>query len=148
MGFTPRSTVYVLEFEGTDYEGLVVRMRASKLGALFEGSDLAAASQRLATSVTTNAVPAPEDVDMMTGQFVTLADHLVSWNIEDDDKAPVPATLDGLKTLEIPLIRRIAQAWQSAMGDVAPPLSNSSSSGLPPDVLHMPMEPLAGSLAS
>jgi hypothetical protein len=144
MGFTPRSTIYTLLFEGTDYEGLEVRMRATKLGALFDAGDLLAIGDRVGIDV----APTAAEMGQITSQFEDLADHLVSWNIEDEDGRPVPANLEGMKTQELPLIVRIVKAWQQAMGDVAPPLPNSSSSGRPPDALYMPMEALAGSLAS
>lgn len=144
MGFTPRSTIYTLLFEGTDYEGLEVRMRATKLGALFDAGDLLAIGKRVGVDV----APTAAEMGRITAEFEELAAHLVSWNVEDEDGTPVPADLEGLKAQELPLVVRIIKAWQQAMGDVAPPLSNSSSSGRPPDALFMPMEPLAGSLAS
>jgi hypothetical protein len=144
MGFTPRSTVYRLQFDGTDYDGLEVSMRAAKLGALLDTGELVAIGQRIGP----NSAPTAADMDRFTSEFEDLAAHLVSWNVEDDNGKPIPADIEGLKTLEMPLVIRIGQEWQRAMGDVAAPLSSSSNSGRPPDALSMPMEPLAASLAS
>lgn len=139
MGYTPRRHVYLLQFEGEEFEGLEVRMRAAKLGMMFDARSLASVDL-------TN--PSLDDVDATLEQMEILAGHIVSWNIEDEDGTPVPANLEGLKQQEIPLVGQIFAAWQQAMGDVTGPLSNSSSSSRPPDSLSLPMEPLAGSLAS
>jgi hypothetical protein len=139
MGYTPRRHVYLLQFEGEEFEGLEVRMRAAKLGMMFDARTLAAIDM-------TN--PSVADVDATLEQMEILADHIVSWNIEDEDGNPVPANLDGLKQQEVPLVGQIFAAWQQAMGDVTGPLPNSLSSSRPPDSLSLPMEPLAANLAS
>lgn len=139
MGYTPRRHIYLLQFEGAEYEGLEVRMRPGKLGMIFDAQSLTAVD-------ITN--PTAEDVAGLIEQFEILADHLVSWNVQEEDGTPVPANLDGLKDMEIPFVARIAAAWQQAMGDVTGPLSQPSNSSRPPDSLSLPMEPLAGSLAS
>lgn len=140
MGYTPRHRVYVLDFDGDDeFDGLEVRMRAAKLGMIFDARALA--------SVDVNN-PQLADVEGIAEQFEVLAEHLVSWNVQDDDGNPVSADLDGLKAQEIPFVGRLFTAWQQAMGDVSGPLPQRSSSSRPPDSLSLPMEPLAGSLAS
>ncbi len=134
MGFVPPSTVYKLEFEGS-YAGLVVRMRATKLGLLFDAQDT------LANIDATN--PRPEDVAEVTKQFEIVAEHLISWNIEEEDGTPVPATLEGLKDQEFPLVAAIFTQWQRVQAEVPRPLSRPSSSGRPPDMLSLPMEVLS-----
>lgn len=146
MGFTPRSTVYTLDFEGTEYNGLEVKMRATKLGALFGAPELLGIKERIDAGGST--LPAADDLDRIMDQYRELAEHLVSWNLEIPAGTPVPATLDGLKALEVPLVNVIAQTWRTAMGEVAPPLSGGSSSGPLPDVLSVPMAPIPESLLS
>lgn len=146
MGFTPKSTVYTLDFEGTEYDGLEVRMRATKLGALFGAPELLGIAERLDPSG--KNLPAADDLDRVMDQFRDLADHLVSWNIDAADGSPLPATLDGLKALELPLVNQIAQTWRTAMGEVAPPLSGGSSSGPLPDLPSVQMAPIPASLSS
>jgi hypothetical protein len=147
MGFTPRRTVYILDFEGTDWDGAEVKMGATKLGAVFAAPALLGAQKRVAAGAG-DVLPEPEDVDAMLGEFADLAAHLISWNIEDEDGNPAPADLDGLKAQELPFVMAIAQAWQAAMKDVAPPLPPRSSNGVLPDVLSAPMEPIPASLLS
>jgi hypothetical protein len=147
MGFKPRSTVYTLDFAGTEYDGLEVRMRATALGTLFVAPELLGIKERM-DAAGVNAMPAPDDLDRMMDQYRDLADHLVSWNIDAADGTELPADLDGLKTLEVPLVNEIAQAWRMAMAQVAPPLSDGSNSGPLPDLSSVPMASIPASLMS
>lgn len=142
MGYKPRSTIYTLDFDGTDWDGLEVRMRATKLGNLFGSASLLGVMEKISD----NALPSSEDMALALSQYETIAEHLVSWNIDADDDSPLPATLEGLKSLEVPLVMAISNTWQAAMQDVAPPLSSSSSAGLP-DV-PIPMVSIPASLAN
>lgn len=148
MGFTPRSTVYTLDFAGTEYEGLEVRMRATALGTLFVAPELLGIKDRMDAAAGTGAMPTPDDVDRMVDQYRDLADHLVSWNIDAADGTSLSADLEGLKTLEVPLVNQIALAWRLAMGQVAPPLPAGSTSGPLPDLSSMPMASIPESLSS
>lgn len=146
MGYTPRSTVYTLDFTGTEHEGLEVEMRASKLGPLFDAPELLGIMSRAAEP---GAMPSASDIAMGLAKYEEIAEHLVSWNIEDGKGNPVPANLDGLKTQELPLIRLINDVWQLSMGALAPPLSNGSSSGASePDLTGIPMTTIPASLLS
>lgn len=142
MGYKPRSTIYTLDFGGTDWDGLEVRMRATKLGNLFGSASLLGVMEKISD----NALPSSEDMALALSQYELIAEHLVSWNIDADDDSPLPTTLDGLKALEVPLVMAISNTWQAAMQDVAPPLSSSSSVGLP-DV-PIPMASIPASLAN
>lgn len=146
-GYTPRSTVYVLDFTGTEHEGLEVRMRATALGVLFDAGELVGIAERIDAAGTT-AIPAAEDVDRMVDQYRDLAKHLVSWNVEIPEGNAIPPTLESLKLLELPLVNLIAQTWRQAMGQVAPPLPNGSSSGPLPDLSSVPMASIPASLLS
>lgn len=139
MGFKPPRSVYRLDFEGTELEGLEMRMRGGKLAQAFAATDLVGISETNATK---------EDVELALGQYQELADHLISWNYEDDDNRPVPANLDGLKTMEIRHVNMIAAAWQKAQVDVPGPLPSASSPGPLPDLPMIPMGGIPESLAS
>lgn len=142
MGYKPRSTIYTLDFDGTDWDGLEVRMRATKLGNLFGSAGILGIVEKIGR----NSLPSSEEMALALSQYEVIAEHLVSWNIDADDDSPLPATLDGLKTLEVPLVMAISNTWQAAMQDVAPPLPAGSSVGLP-DV-PLPMASIPASLAS
>lgn len=139
MGFTPKKTVYRLDFEGTDLDGLEVRMRGGKLGQVFDFAGLVGIDESNATAA---------DVQLMMSQYQELADHIIEWNCEDEDGNPVPATLEGLKTLELRYVNMISQAWQKAEVDVPGPLPSGSPSGRLPDLLEIPMTMIPESLAS
>ena len=133
MGFVPPTTVYRLEFEG-HYAGLEVRMRAARLGIVFDTQglmDIDPANVR------------PEDAEKAARLIELVADHLASWNVETEDGTPVPASLEGLKAQEMPMIGLLFSEWQRAMTEVPGPLSRPSSSGAPPESLSLPMEPLS-----
>ena len=139
MGFTPPKTVYRLDFEDTELDGLEVRMRGGNLGQTFGIGDLVGVTEENAT---------PEDAKAILRQYEEIAKHLVSWNVEDENKNPVPADLEGLKTLETRHVNMIVAAWQRAQADVPGPLSKPSSSTRPPELLSIPMEPLTEPRAS
>lgn len=139
MGFKPPRTVYRLDFEGTELEGLEVRMRGGKLGAAFDGIQLVGITEDNATAA---------DVKLAMAQYEELAAHLISWNYEDDNDQPVKPDLDGLKGMEIRHVNMIAAAWQRAQVDVPGPLPSASPSTPPTDLPQIPMAVIPESLAS
>ena len=80
-GYKPKRTVYKLDFSATEYAGLEVAMRAGSLGALLD-------LQELSEQGTLTA-------DEARQMFAGFAELLVSWNVEDEDDKPVPATYRG-----------------------------------------------------
>jgi hypothetical protein len=138
-GFTPPRTVYRLDFEGTELEGLEVRMRGGKLAQAFDTVQLVGITEANATA---------EDAKLALDQYKDLAGHIISWNLEDEDGQPVTPDLEGLKTQELRHIRMIAAAWQRAQVDVPGPLPSESSSTSTPDLLMIPMESIPASLVN
>lgn len=139
MGFTPPKTIYRLDFEGTELEGLEARMRGGKLAQAFDTIHLVGVTEANATA---------SDAILALAQYEEMAAHLIDWNVTDENDEPVPATLEGLKTLEIRHVAMIAAAWQKAQVDVPGPLPSGSSSTSSPDLLMIPMESIPASLAS
>lgn len=153
MGFTPRRTVYVLDFTGTQDEGLEVRMTASTIGAMFDAPELLGIKQGIDAMDPADESAAAvrlmlDGAARMLEEISAIADHLVSWNIDGKDGRPLPADLEGLKTLETPFVTRIARAWQAAMTDVAPPLPDGSGTGASADLTGIPMTTVPASLLS
>lgn len=140
--FVPPSTIYILDFEGTELEGLEVRMRGGKLGAAF---DIAPLVGKVGGGVENLS---EEDARAALAQYEDMAAHLVSWNMADDNGNDIPATIAGLKTQEIRHVNMIAEAWQRAQVDVPGPLPSSSHNGPPPDLPTIPMMEIPASLAS
>lgn len=133
MGYKPKRKTYNLDFTGTDFEGLRVSIRGLNTGQYM---DLFAAKTEAETGGETNQL-----LTIMAGQ-------LISWNVEDDDDMPVPATLDGIKTQDLDFNLAIVNAWTTAMAGVPAPLEPSSTGGGSSLVASIPMEPLSPSLAS
>ncbi|MFE7072717.1 hypothetical protein ACFU96_21805 [Streptomyces sp. NPDC057620] len=88
-----------------------------------------------------------EDVVASMKRF---ADNLLSWNLEDDQGRAVPATPEGLRTVDQGVARALQNAYIDALVGVhdADPLPESSTSGEPSLVESIPMEALSPSLAS
>ncbi|MFC9821371.1 hypothetical protein ACFWG6_30825 [Streptomyces erythrochromogenes] len=133
MGYKPKQKIYNLNFEGTDFEGLQVSIRALNTGQYI---DLFQAK--------TEAESGGEANDLLQ----MMASRLVSWNVEDDNDQPVPATLDGIKTQDLDLNLAIVNAWTTAMAGVSAPLEQSSTDGGSSLEGSIPMEILSSSLAS
>ena len=132
MGYQRKRRVYRLDFEGDPVlDGLEVRARSLNLGEFLATSRLAGMA---AGGVT------PEDVDVFEGLFATFAGALVSWNLEDDEGRPVPATLDGVKAQDVDFVMPIVNAWFKAIAGVASPLGPPSSAGVPSLEASIPME--------
>jgi len=124
MGYRPPRKIYNLDFTGTDYEGLQVALRGFTVG---EELDL-------------------DDKDM-TGPLIveTLVARLVSWNVEDDQGQPVPATHEGVRSQDSVMIGAIISALREATSGVPAPLPETSPSGetSPAPPIPMPMAPLS-----
>lgn len=78
-------------------------------------------------------------------------DHLISWNLEDEDGKPLPMTMDAVKEIDHDLVTALNNAWVQTLIGVhsADPLPESSTSGEPsPEPSAIPMEALSPSLAS
>lgn len=89
----------------------------------------------------------PEDgVDGVGPLLETFAGKIISWNLEDDDGKPVPATLAGVQEQEMDFIMPVITAWMDAIASVpkAPP-APANGTGTFPEV-SLPMEPLSVSL--
>lgn len=134
MGYRRQPTIYRLLFE--EYEGLEVMARSVSIDEYLKIT-------RLADEMTTR--PGEEQVKEM---FAWFAKRLVSWNLEDEDGTPVPATLHGLLGEELPFATAIVMAWVNKVVRVDPTSPPGSSPGAsPPDPLEasIPMEPVTES---
>ena len=127
MGFRPPRKIYTLDFTGTDYEGLEVRMRGMTVGEEL-------------------------DHDSRKGEngfahymFNLLAELLVDWNVEDDRGQPVPPTFEGVCSQSGDMVSKIIEALRNANSEVSDPLPQTSPTGGPTPVVSIPMAPLSES---
>jgi len=65
------------------------------------------------------------DTDDLRELAELLAAHLIDWNFEDEKGDPVPMTVDGILTLEQPILVRICREWLKAASGITAPLESS-----------------------
>lgn len=117
MGFKVGRT-FTLEFHGTDLAGAVVKMRSASIGTIQKLRD-------------------PENDFASEAQIIV--DHIIEWNLEDED-GPIPVTVEGLKSLELPVRDLIYIEWQKATKGITAPLDHRSSDGEKRDEPEIPQE--------
>lgn len=132
--FEAPRTVYKLEFEGEEFGGLVVRVRALTFAELRDNRGLLYTRWAWDPELGTEQLDA--NVDELHQLFV---DHLVDWNLADNGE-PVPATLQGLRSQEGQFIGRIISAWHNNTIGVPVPLEQPSADGEQSVELSIPME--------
>jgi hypothetical protein len=130
--WTRRSPVKALQFADGDLAGLVIRVRVMAVGAL----------QELLTKLDELS-----NVESMPYIARSLADHLIGWNIDDEDGNPVPATYEGILSLAPAELGKIGHVWMKSLAGAVPvdsPLGESSPSGVPSagEEPELPMESL------
>jgi hypothetical protein len=126
VGFQRKRKVYKLDFTGTEYEGLEVRVSGLTTGEYldFLGGNVD-----------------EEDGASTDAMLQMFARHLVSWNLEDEG-VPVPATFEGLKTNDMPMNMLMIDAWTSALANVPESTAKKLNTGSDPLVASIPTEML------
>ncbi|SRR6266403_655593 len=120
MGYKRGKKTYKLVFEDDEFDGLVVRTGPVNLGEYFEAVKL-------------EGEPLIE----------LFASKLVEWNLEEEDGAPVPATLAGLYTQDREFVRTLVRSWFKTVAGISDPLPLPSEDGEQSQVgSTIPMEPL------
>lgn len=138
MGHQRKRTIYKLVFQD-EYEGMEVRARSMPLGKFMKMAKLLDLDTTALTST---------DVESMSELFALFVEVLIDWNLEDtveDDEGnevvtPVPATLDGIMSLEIDEAMMIIVKYSDALGGIAAPLAQPSTDGSPSLEDGIPME--------
>jgi hypothetical protein len=135
MGYKPKLKTYLVKFdEGHEYHGVEARLSGMTYGEWEHVTGLDGG-----------------DGDTNGGTSVRrFVDHLISWNLEDEDDKPLPMTMDAVKAIDHDLVAALNNAWVQTLIGVhdADPLPESSPSGEPSLVASVPMEALSESLAS
>src|SRR3954465_8476532 len=96
MGYRVERKVYALKFgDDTDYPGMEVKLHAASLGDYMK------------------MIEKGRDGDPDAGEYEqeTFARCLVEWNLEDETGKPIPATLDGVLSLDLLTVRTIKGKW-------------------------------------
>ena len=142
MGYKVKKTIYTLKFEDPDYEGIVVRVRAGSMGSFLDVMGLAGMDLMEGADVTIDDMMAgASEVDALFKQFIAL---VLEWNLEDEDTGePIPTTVEGLRSLELPFVMTLVGAWMDAMKGTTPGLPQPSGSGPQSLEASIPMEELS-----
>ena len=120
MGYRPPRKVYRVVGSGP-YEGLEAKLAGVNLGRYL---DLVSVADGM------EGEDAPDEIGDM---LAALDGALLEWNIEDDDGAPVPVGLDGLRTQDFDLVLWLFDAWLEAMGGTPDPLGGKPSASVTSD---------------
>lgn len=119
MGYKPSRTLYRLKFE--DHPGLEVVAKSTSVEKLMELMGLV------------EKVGVLDEAELDAGSFGLIeqvlrgfAGILHSWNVEEEDDTPIPATYEGLITQELPFVMEVVNAAVEAMSTAPPPLSKNS----------------------
>lgn len=129
MSFKRKRKVYNLDFSGTEYDGLQVKVRGLTTGEYLEIISL--------------SVPTDEGAKETEGMLRMFASHLVEWNLVDDDTAlAVPTTYEGVISNDFVMNMSIVNAWTDAIANVPERTEKKSVAGDPPLVASIPTETL------
>lgn len=114
-----------------DRPGLEVFMRGITIGRVIRLSDLA--EQFRAGKLTAEGT---------SEMFDAFAERLVSWNIDDDDDKPVPADLDGVRSLDADLLLQLLEGWFEGLTRAPKASTTPAEPSGSPSLQDLPMSPL------
>lgn len=132
MGFRKGRKTYRLTFEDPELAGLEVVANGVSMGRLLEMAGLAELA---------GGNFKPQDIAKIDDLLELFSSCIVSWNLEDEEGAPVPSTLGGLKSQDTDFVLDMLMAWLDAVVNVSAPLKRPSSSGDQSLAASLPMDP-------
>ncbi len=138
-GFRLPERTLTLRFEGTDFDGAMVRCnRSVSVGTVERIEELAAAAKRGDSQ--------PGDSKLLYDIIGTEVIH--EWNILDKSGKKIPADKDGVRKVDSEFFNLVVTHWTENVGNVAAPLEDKSSNGSSPVSLLEGMEKYSESPAS
>lgn len=127
MAYQRKRKVYTLDFGGTEYDGLMVKVQGLTTGEYLE-----------LVTLTGSSGESNNETEQLLKLFAT---HLVSWNLEEDG-IPVGTSFDGVKSNDLAMNMAIIDAWTGAMVNVPKETEKKSLAGDPSLVASIPTETL------
>jgi hypothetical protein len=119
-GYVVPRTILKLVFVDAEYEGMEVRVKKPSLEEAFRATDLRWQSPN----------DTVQDIKAHVAELHSMfVDHLVDWNLTEEDGAAVPETLAGLLTLEGQFVGLLLGTWLDSVTGVSRPLPKPSGSG-------------------
>ena len=128
-GYRVQSTIYNLTF--AKFEGLEISIKGLTTGQMMEMWDAKAASK------SDSEVTVSKGTNDMFEMFV---DALKEWNLEDEEGVPVPKTMDGIKSLDLPFVLSLCEGWTTALAGTGEELGKDLPSGNKSQEELIPME--------
>lgn len=124
MGY--KRSALLLEWpEDSEFSGLAIRMKRLSIRQLMRIESLSELEDASA-----------EKVDAAMSEMLDIVGRgLLSWNYEDEDSRPVPATRESLDDLDADLVLTLVRAWKRVATAVpldSPP-SSPTGEPVPPD---------------
>lgn len=126
-----RSTLHLTWDDSTEWAGLELTMRRLSIGELVAVTTL---SDSASTSL-------KDDLKLIDDLAGTVSSGLLEWNFTREERqddgsmleVPVPTTVEGVKSADMPMLLAITGAWIDLATQVKAPLRKASpSGGLPP----------------
>jgi len=136
-----RKRTFKLKFADEEMDGLEVRARSASMERYLEIAQIQDAIDEADS-------PSAAEYDVIRRLGAQLAEHLVDWNLQEEDGTPVPCTADGLMSQDMLFVYAIVEAWMEAAAGVSAPKAQNSNGGPPSVEASLPMEPLSPSRAS
>lgn len=131
MGYQRKRKVYKLDFSDTGYDGLEVQVTGLTTGEYLDFVLLSSGATK------------EEGGNQETQQMLRmLSEHIVSWNLEDENGEPVPSTFEGLKSNDLDMNMFVVNAWIAAMSSVPEATEKKSLTGSTSLVESIPTEML------
>ncbi len=124
MGFKAKKKLYLLDFQGTNLEGLEIYVRGASLGRMLDLTNLATLGQDIKSGGFSS-----QDLDSIKEIFSLFIEKVDRWNLEDEDGNPVPVSYEAFMDLDPGDAMQAITAWQSAILEVPAPLEQKSSGG-------------------
>jgi len=144
VGFVVQRRRFKLRFQdGSALDGATVRMKSVDLGVYMEMMRLAQVGMVLKDADDLSVAELLTALPEIARLFDVVAGALVDWDLVEEDGSPIPATYEGVCSLEPPMVYALVEAWMEAIGGVEAPLRNGSRSGEPAPAVSLPMEPLS-----
>lgn len=116
MGYKRNKTIYTLDLSDTEDAGLTVKMTGLSIGKLLELDKVQQESSEGSNDETVRLLK-------------EFADHLLFWDLEDDNGKPVPTTLKGVHSQDLDFILMLINKWLECLLGTPKELGKGSNSG-------------------
>lgn len=127
-GFKRKRKTYKLDFEGTEYDGLEVRVTGLTTGEYLELVSLSG--------------PTEEGDREVEGMIRMFQKHLVSWNLEDEKGKPLDTTYETVADNDFTMNTTIINRWTEALSGVPDETAKKSQTSDDSQVESIPTEML------